>query len=200
MPRPTRLRVLEERLPPEIEDDNRNVVEAFAKPAEVTADSPLGQDILELLAKSHDRVASEAKQATAIASEAINRADTALQKLGETEAVIAAKADAVQKGVTEVAERAIGELEHAAAKQVRAGQATAAAIAVSAGMLRSLGERLAGLATFAVDRAPALLALAAGVWLWHDTLADPKPLQLVSLALFGFVVIAPAIWLSSRRG
>lgn len=183
---PAALRVVGER---EIDEDSRTVAEAFpATPATLAPADPLGSDILEILRKSHDRVAGEAHQATAVAGAALERADAALQRVGSSEQAIAEKAAAAERGMAAVAQRALTEIKSATDKRQFA-----------AGMFRAASERLAGLATFAIERAPALLALGAGVWLWHGVLADPQPLQLVGLALFGGVVIAPAIWLSSRR-
>lgn len=188
---PAALRVVSER---EVDEDPRLVSEAF--PAAVAPESMLGNDILELLKKSHDRIAGEVHQATAVATEAIQRADAATARVGEiVDQSASLKADVQATGAT-----ILRQINDAADKAATAKQATAAAVAISAGALRVLGERLAALATFAIDRAPALLALGAGVWLWHGAMADPKPMQLVGLGLFGAVVIAPAIWLSSRRG
>jgi len=38
------------------------------------------------------------------------------------------------------------------------------------------------------------------VWLWQRVLDDPSVLRLIGLGLFGALVIAPALWLSIRRG
>jgi hypothetical protein len=174
--------------------DERTVIEAF--PRNVTSDAPgrdpLGEDILRILQRSHDRVSAEAGQATAVASAAMNRVDEVASGLP---ALTQRLADAEAK-TQRVGETVIAALNETSGAKVAARQAVAAA---SLGVIQRLGDSLTSLASYAIDRAPAFLSLGAAVWLWGNVLADPKPLQLVGLGLFGAVVVAPAVWLSSRK-
>lgn len=196
MARPTRLRVLGTReVPADVagEPDGRSVIEAFPQPPVAPAQgSPAAEDIMELLKKSHERMSGEVRQATAIAATAIEQANTATAGIS----ALSDRATAIEKQTTHVGETVMAALSDHTNAKTAARQAVAAA---SLGVIQRLGERFAALATFAIDRAPAFLSLGAAVWLWSNVLPDPKILQLVALGLFGAVVVAPAIWLSSRK-
>lgn len=195
MPRPTRLKLLSTRAVPGDmagQEDDRSVGEAFpARQAEASPDSQLGADILEILNKSHARMTGEVQQATSIASAAVEASNAALSSvtaLSDRAKAIEAKTEETGNAIVTLA----GMTEKAVARQAIA--------AASVGILNRLGERFAALGTFLADRAPAFIGLGSAVWLWGKVLADPQPLQLVALGLFGALVIGPAIWLSSRKG
>ena len=190
---PAALKVVGER---EVEDE-RTVEEAFPRhPAdEASENSTLNEDILAILRRSHERVETVASEANAVAAQAIDRANAALERVTGAEGAIATRAAEAEKGMAAVAERALTEIRAVN----RRDQATAAAMAVSSGMLKAFGDRLAAFGTLVLDRAAPLMSLGAGIWLTNKILPSPAPLQLAGLALYGLVVIAPAMWFS-RRG
>lgn len=191
MARPTSLRILNERpIPTEDAElafsDRRPTVEAF--PSREPPPAPEGNSdaeaILEVLRKSHDRISGEVRQATDVASAALERADALRSTLDDlrtrtesaerhTETVAAATHDQLRRN-----ELAMGTL---------AGDRATKAAAV-----------LSRLSSFAFDRLPALLALGSAFWLWRGTLADPQPMQLAALALYGTCVIGPAVYLGLK--
>lgn len=186
MPRKTTLRLLAERPAPEIGDsDDRTVIEAFpSAPPPATTDEGIAADILDILRKSHDRMEGEVRQATAVASAAVERAaatEGLVQAMAAKTEQIAKDSDAGKATLSQVSQLLSED-------RVQSRQMAAAGLA-------ALGEKLARSLVFLVERAPAMLTLAAAVWLFNGILADPKPLQLVTLGLFGGVVVAPAIWL-----
>jgi hypothetical protein len=197
MPRKTSLRLLDERPAPEIGDpDDRSVVEVFPGPPPPVADDGLAADILEILRKSHDRIEGEVRQVSAVAAAAVERVDGAVGRIEAAEGVvqaIAAKTAEIEKSAAASGQAVLSQVSQLLSTD-RAQSRQMAAAGIVAG-LGSLGEKLARSLVFAIDRLPALLALAAAVWLFNGILADPKPLQLVTLGLFGAVVVAPAIWL-----
>jgi hypothetical protein len=198
MPRKTQLRLLSERAAPEIGDaDDRSVIEAFpSAPPPATTDDGLAADILEILRKSHDRIEGEVRQATAVATAAVERAEGMAGRIEAAEGVvqaIAAKTEQIEKSAAASGQAVLTQVSQLlSTDRVQSRQMAAAGIVAGLG---SLGERLSKSLIFLVERAPALLALAAAIWLFNGILADPKPLQLVTLGLFGAVVVAPAIWL-----
>jgi hypothetical protein len=196
MARPTRLKVLGSRqVPADVagEPDDRRVVEVFPRPpAAPEQGSPLAEDILEILRKSHDRISGEVHQATAIATEAMSQT----AEVRSASAALIERADKIEAQTARIGETMLAALSDHSDSKTAARQAVAAA---SLGVIQRLGERLTSLAVFAVDRAPAFLALAAAVWLWSNVLNNPNVMQLIALGLFGGVVVAPSIWLSSRR-
>lgn len=185
MARPTRLRMLGERRveTPEVEADERSVIEAFPR---VPAENPsqLDSDVLAVLRRSHDRISGEVAQATSIAGEAMNRA-SAVATDYET---LRARTSEVEARTEAIGNATIGALQDHA-KAVRA---------TAAEKLGATATLLSRVSSFAMDRLPALLAMGSAFWLWHGVLADPQPIQLAALGLYGACVIAPAIWLSSR--
>lgn len=191
MPRKTTLRLLSERPAPEIGDpDDRSVIEAFpSAPPPAPHDEGIAADILEILRKSHDRMESQVGQATAAASAAVERV-TATEGVVQA---IAAKTEQIEKTSIASGQAVLNQVSQLlSTDRAQSRQMAAAGIAAGLGML---GTKLAQALVFLVERAPALLALAAAVWLFDGVLADPRPLQLVTLGLFGAVVVAPAIWL-----
>lgn len=187
MARRTRLRMLAERAVVESsERDERPVAEAFPRLVPQTDDiaDPLGQDVLDLLRRSHERMSGEVAQATAVSQEAANRAETA----GRMAANLETRQAEVEAKVDEIGNAAITALQkHAGSVQVAAREKLAA----TAGLVHRVSS-------FALDRLPALLSLAGGFWLWDGILGNPQPMQLGALGLYGACVIGPAIWLSSR--
>ena len=195
MPRKTSLRLLSERVVPDDgEDGERSVIEAFPS-APAVADPVLADDILDILRKSHEKFEVEARQATAVATAAVERVDSALTRIEATEGLVkatAAKTEQIEQGVATATQSVVGQVSALLEADRKESKVKAANIALG---LDALGERLSQVLIFLIGRLPALLALAAAIWLWHGVLDDPKPLQLVALGLFGAVVIAPAMWL-----
>lgn len=202
MPRKTELKLLSERPVPERgESDDRRVIEAFPAPPPAPVDNTLAEDVLEILRKSHERIASEVQQVRATAGVAVERADAATNRIATIEAVVQASAEKtaeVEKNVATAGQAMLSQVSQLMTQdRSQARQMAAAGLAAGLG---ALGERLARALIFAIERLPALLALAAAIWLWNRILPDPQPLQLVALGLFGAVVIAPAIWLGQCKG
>lgn len=192
MARKTQLRLLSERPAPEGDQDERRVIDAFPAPPPPVNDQ-LSADVLEILRKHNERVEGELRQTTALATAAIERVDGVVGRVEATEGVvqaIAAKTDQVEKGAQAAGQAILSQVSELVSADRMHARRQIAAASILAG-LQSLGSRLAV--------APALLALVAAVWLWSQILADPKPLQLIALALFGAVVVAPAIWLGRCR-
>lgn len=204
MARPTHLKVLGDRpIPIDLhgQPDERPVDEAFpaAGPHSDPTHDPIGQDILELIRKSNERMTGEAERATSaatqashIATEAINRVDavaaqiTSLpERMGEAEAK-----------VTFVTERALAAIAQSDETNKAIAGAKAATAVIAA---QKIGERLAAALTSSLDRIPALMTLGSAVWLWRGVLDNPSWLQLGALGLFGACAIAPAVWLSARK-
>lgn len=191
MPRPTKLRLLSERLPEELrETDQRTVEEAFALPPPAPSEgSQEAKDVLEILRKAHGR-ADEAVQTagTAIAHslEAKNHAAQALTVASEDR-------DRVTALDTKVA-----NIDHGVAREL----AELRGIAESA-VKQTAGLHVAALVMllrrFALDRLPAMLAIAMNFVLYLKILDNPSPWQIASVGLFGAMVTAPAVWLSARR-
>jgi hypothetical protein len=198
MPRKTQLRLLSERPAPETGDlDERAVIDVFSSaPPPAAADDALANDILEILRKSHDRIEGEVRQAHAASAAALERVEGVVGRIEAAEGVVqavAAKTAQVEQTAAASGQEILSQVSRLLTADRTQSRQMAAASMVTG--LAAFGERLGRALAFAVERAPALLALAAAIWLFARILPDPKPLQLITLGLFGAVVIAPAIWL-----
>lgn len=192
MARPTSLRVLGERAVPAEEDpDLRPVAAAFPRNGAADPYAPhpeLNEEdraILAVIRQSQDRLRGEIASATAVASEALNRADAA----GQLASGFEERAAAVEGRVEAVGHAAMSALaEHAGAVQ----QAKDRGIAAATSLLHRFSS-------FAFDRLPALFAIGSAFWLWESILQKPETMQLAALGLYGLCVIGPAVWLSVRN-
>lgn len=191
MPRPVKLRLLSERLPEEMrETDQRPIAEAFALPPPALAEgSQEGREVLAILEKAHGK-ANEALQTagTAVAHslEAKNHATQALAAVTQDQervTALDAKIGVIDQGMS----RELMELRGIAESAVR--QTSGLHVAALVMLLRR----------FALDRLPAMLAIAMNFILYLQILRDPSPLQLASVGMFGALVTAPAVWLSARK-
>jgi len=193
MARATRLRIYD--APPSEGEDERTVERFPTPPPAVPPNSQLGDDVLALLRRDTEQALAQADHADATASNALYQAQTAsvsVENLTTTTATLAARTDAVEANAREIGHQAMAAIE--ASAQRRAGIAAGAATAAQQ-FLTVLIQLLA----FVVERAPALLALGAAVWLWSEVLADPSVLRLIGLGMFGVLVMGPVLWLSVYR-
>jgi len=197
MARATRLRLLDERPAPG-DDDQRHVTEAFPAPPPTppAPNSQLGDDVLAVLRRDTDRALGNSSHAVATATAALDTAQRADQVATASAGVSQTLVPRVDQ--METATRELGERTFAALAQQQTALNTAkATLAAAAQQIAALALHILA---YLLDRAPALLALGAAVWLWQRVLDDPSVLRLIGLGLFGALVIAPALWLSIRRG
>jgi len=191
MPRPVKLRLLSERLPEDMrEKDERSVAEAFALPPPAPSEgSQEASDVLEILRKAHgkaDEAVRTAGTAVAHSLEAKNHAVQALTATAQDHERVAAldtRVAAIDQGVS----RELSELRGIAESAVR--QTSGLHVAALVVLLRR----------FAIDRLPAMLAIAMNFVLYLKILDAPSPWQIASVGLFGVLVAAPAVWLSARK-
>jgi hypothetical protein len=168
---------------PEGETDERTVVEAFPRPPSQSA-LQHDEDVLAVLRASHERMSGEVRQSSAVADLAMSRAADTDQRV----AALLPRLEAAEGRVDTIRHEALSALSgHAESVRTTARDKLVA----TAGILSRLSD-------FALDRLPALMALGSAFWLWRGVLADPQPIQLAALGLYGACVIGPAIWLSSR--
>ncbi len=171
MARKTSLRLLGERrveLTPD-EPDDRSVVAAFPRREEPVEDNDTS--VLEILRRSHERSIGEIAQATATAGAATDRAAESVDRVGEIGRAAISVIDENTKALRGVVRERLTDS--------------------TVGVLNRLSS-------FAIDRLPALFSIGSAFWLWRGVLADPQPIQLAALGLYGACVIGPAIWLSAR--
>jgi hypothetical protein len=196
MARATRLRIYSE-TPDEGDGGDQRTVERFpAPPPPVPPNSQLGEDVLTLLRRDTQQALAQADHADATASSALYQAQTAngtLATLTTTTETLAARTDAVEANARDIGQRAMAAIEAVGQRQagLAAGVATAAQQALAL---------FIQILAFVLERAPALLALGAAVWLWAQVLEDPSILRLIGLGMFGLLVMAPVLWLSARKG
>jgi hypothetical protein len=197
MARATRLRIYETDTPAE-PGGEQPTREAFpAPPPPIDPRSQHADDVLSLLRRETDHAISIATQANSVAAaahESATRAVASTTELANHATALAARQTAVEARTQEVGRQAVEAIaqHHAAARQAGAAVATAA---------QQIAALLVQILAYALDRLPMLLTLAAAVWLWRQVLDDPSVLRLVGLALFGALVIAPALWLTAyKRG
>lgn len=193
MARATRLRIYSDG-PAEDGGDER-VVERFpAPPPPVAPNSELATDVLALLRRDTQQAMLQADHADATANTALYQAQTAattVASLSSTTETLAARTDQVEANAREIGTQAMAAIE-AATKQ------RGAAIASGVTMAHQFLVLLLQVIGYLLDRAPALLALGAAVWLWHSVLDDPTVLRLIALGMFGVLVMGPVLWLSTR--
>jgi hypothetical protein len=195
MARATRLRIYETEAAEE--GDQRPTAEAFpAPPPPVAPNSQHADDVLALLRRETDHaiaVASQASTTATAAYEAAGRAISTTTELANGAAALAERTSQVEAQSKEVGRQAVQAIaeHHAAARQASAAVATAA---------QQIAGLLVQILAYVLDRLPMLLTLCAAVWLWRQVLDDPSVLRLVGLGLFGALVIAPALWLTYKRG
>lgn len=192
MARATRLRIYS---PDEPESDDARVEDRFpAPPPAVAPNSQLAEDVLRLLRADTQTALRQADHADATASNALYQAQTAtttVANLTATTESLAARTEAVEASAREIGTQALAAVE-AVQKQRGAG------IAAGVSMAHQFLVLLLQIIGYLLDRAPALLALGAAVWLWHSVLDDPSVLRLIALGMFGLLVMGPVLWLSWR--
>jgi hypothetical protein len=196
MARATRLRIYSE-TPDEGDGGDQRTVERFpAPPPPVPPNSQLGEDVLTLLRRDTQQAIAQADHADATASNALlhaQQASSTVATLTNATETLAARTSQVEASTQEIAQRAMAAIE--AVSQRRAGLAAGAATAAQQALALFIQ-----ILAFVLERTPALLALAAAVWLWAQVLEDPSILRLVGLGMFGLLVMAPVLWLSARKG
>lgn len=191
MARPTSLKILSER-PALAEDTERQIADdrppVVAFPSRQSPSTPetdnAAADILELLRKSHERIGGEVRQATEVASAALERVDALTSVANDL------------RVRTETAERHTATVAAATDDQLRRNEQVMGALAGD--RATKAAAALSRLSSFAFDRLPALLALGSAFWLWRGILPDPQPMQLASLALYGICVIGPSVYLGLK--
>lgn len=188
MPRPRGLRVVSERpaVPPRPEDL------AATAPVPPQAPQASGADIL-------DELRRQAAQALAERDAAIQRGEQISEAAQRHVAEANARTEAVRAEAQGAVKAAGAETQAVRADLVKAvegqKQTGAVATAIVLGIVKQIIEALGRCCVWA----PALGALIGGFWLFARALAQPSPLVLVTLALYGGVVVAPAVLLTLRK-
>jgi len=195
MARATRLRIYDGG-PSDDDDGQTPTSERFpAPPPPVPPNSQLAEDVLALLRQDTRQALAQADHADATASTALlsaQHANGAVADLTTTTESLAARTDAVEANAREIGTQAMAAIE-------AAGRQRQTAIAAAATATQQIIAILLQTLAFVLERAPALLALAAAVWLWSEVLADPSVLRLIGLGMFGALVMGPVLWLSAYR-
>lgn len=176
MTRPTRLRLLDER--PAIPDR----AEDAAAPAPVSVHQIPAEDASAIIAQ----LRAEAAQAVQERDAAVATAEKVKQ---ETSATLEAVGAQARQHIAQVeGERDAARAELQTQKADRK-ETVAVATAVGLNMLQKAMAEAAKLTAWV----PLLGSLLGGFWLFDDTVADPAPRTLVGLALYGAVVVLPAV-------
>lgn len=187
MPRPTRLRLLQElpATPPHEEDETAPAPVVLASPiAPSEAEAVIAQLRLEadLAIRQRNEMAAAQRQAATDAQQAQATVEAlkteALSRIGAVER----ERDEARQALTE--------------KTDDRKRMAAMATAVSLGLLQQFTAELVKLAAWV----PALAALAGGIWLfWSCAAPSPTTATLIALALYGPVIMMPAALLTWRR-
>lgn len=186
MPKPRALRIVSERpaMPPRPED--------LAATAPVPVAPPPGPDVLAELRRQRDEAVANANAAMQRGQEI---SEAAQRHVSEANA----RAEAAQTQATERVKQVALETQTVRADLAKAVEAQkqtgAVATAVVLGIVKQIIEALGRCLTWL----PALGSLGGGFWLFAKALAQPTPLALVALALYGGVVVAPASLLTLRK-
>lgn len=188
MPRPRALRVVSERpaTPPRPED-----LAAIAPVAQAA-----GADVLAELR----RVAAERDEARADAAAAIQRGQEISEAAQRHVTDANTRAEAAQTAAQNAVKTATVETQNVRADLAKAieGQkqtgavATAIVLGIVKQIIEAVGKSLVWL--------PSLGALVGGFVLFQRGLASPTAMTLTALALYGGVVVAPAVLLTLRKG
>lgn len=191
MPRPSRLKLVDERPVPVREIDDAVAEPPVAAMQQVSEGEAAA--IIDQLRREVELQTRRANEVTAAAAEAGQKARADLDAANQTTAALR---DQALTRIGEVEQERNAAVAAVAKSQEDRRQTAAVAAAVGLGLLQKAAAEVGRLAAWV----PALGSLLGGWCLFNRIIAAPSLPSLGALALYGVVVVGPAVLVTLKKG